>query len=382
MEHMGRYRVVWNMTRRLIPGWTKRRLNYTAVPCEVEGPVLVLANHNTDLDPFLLGLSFPQYLSFVASEHLFRLGLGGKLLVFLFNPIARLKGTSGGNTVLTMLRRLRQGCSVALFPEGNRSFLGRTGEIAPATGKLAKKCGVPVVTYRLEGGYFTSPRWAGMHLRRGKMTGRPVHTYTPEELSQMSVEEVTEAIRRDLFVDAYAEQRKDPVAYEGKNLAVGLETLLYRCPSCGRLGTLQSVGNTLSCPCGFSARFNAFGFFEGDAPFDNLCQWDEAQTRAVLEQLPTDGSPVFSDSQMELKEILPRHKTKLLGRGDMTLYCDRLEVCGLSFLLEDITGFSIIGAQRVSFSAMGRSFEITSKQLRCTRKYMTMIEKLRLSGQE
>ena len=381
MEHLRRYQFLWRFLRPFVRPWLRRKFNYDAEVCTEEGPFLVLCNHNTDWDPLLLACAFPNYMSFVASEHIFRWGFAGKLIVALMAPIARLKGKTAGDTAMTMLRRLRKGVSVAMFAEGNRSFNGLTNEILPATGKLARSSGAKLITYRLDGGYFTSPRWSA-GLRRGKMTGRIVGVYTPEALKAMSADEVNALIRRDLAVDAYAVQREAMAPFRGKNLAEHLETVLCRCPRCGKIGTLKSAGDTLSCACGFTVRYNEFGFFEGaDAPFDNITDWDAAQTAQLLALADAAGDgPIFSDDGLDLKEVfLDSHSETMLGSGRLTLYADRMECCGEVFPLSELSGFSLVQAQTVDFSCGGRSFEITSPQVRCTRKYMTVIDHLKQS---
>ena len=46
--------------------------------CDVEKgpdtPTIIIANHNTDLDPALVVMGFSGYIYFVASEHAFRKG--------------------------------------------------------------------------------------------------------------------------------------------------------------------------------------------------------------------------------------------------------------------------------------------------------------------
>jgi len=378
MEHLKRYRTVWSVLRRLTAPWLKRKFNYLPEVCQAPGPYLVLANHNTDWDPLLLACAFPEYMSFVASEHIFRWGFVTKIITFLISPIARQKGTTAGDTAMTMIRRLRKGVNVAMFAEGNRSFNGLTGDILPATGKLARSCGAGLVTYRLDGGYFTSPRWSGKNLRRGRMTGKVVNVYTPEQLKSMSAAEVNAAIRRDLFVDAYALQREEMIPFEGKALAEHLETVLCRCPKCGSIGTLVSHEDRLSCGCGFSVRYNKFGFFEGgDAPFDNLTDWDAAQTEALLAHADAAEDVIFSDDAMLLKEISAAHEMTEIGLGSMTLYRDRLECCGMVFPLAELGGFSLHGPQTVDMSWQGRSFEISSAAVRCTRKYLLVIDHFR-----
>jgi 1-acyl-sn-glycerol-3-phosphate acyltransferase len=380
MQHLARYRLVWKALRWLLVPWLKRKFRYAPESCTIQGPFLLLANHNTDWDPLLLACAFPEYLCFVASEHVFRWGLTSRLLRALFAPISRLKGTTASATARAVLRRLHDGVSVAIFAEGDRSFNGLTGEILPSTGKLARVSGAALVTYRIEGGYFTSPRWAGKALRRGKMTGTVAHVYTPDELRAMTVEEINEAIRRDLAVDAYAVQRREMVPFRGRRLAEHLETVLCLCPRCGAIGTLHSADDVLRCDCGFSVRYNEYGFFEGaDAPCDNLTDWDAAQTAELLARIPADGGVIFSDTDMVLREIYPGHRSQELGSGTLTLYADRLVCCGAVFPLRELTGFLLHGPQDVDLSCGGRSYEISSDQVRCTRKYMLVIRHL-LSG--
>ena len=152
-----------------------------------------------------------------------------------------------------------------------------------------------------------------------------------------------------------------------------------RCPRCGKIGTLRSENDVLRCDCGFSVRYNVYGFFEGGgAPFDNITEWDAAQTDALIALADAADGPIFSDDGMELKEVFQdSHTAALLGSGSMTLYPDRLECCGQVFSLSEMTGFSLVRAQTVDLSCGGRSFEITSPHVRCTRKYMTVIEHLR-----
>ena len=366
---------VWRVLRFTLSPWLRRKFNYTPEVYSGDGPCLVLCNHNTDWDPLLLGCAFEHQMYFVASEHIFRWGLVTRLIRLLVDPIPRLKGSLGTDTALSVMRRLHTGCSVAIFAEGNRSFTGVTGEILPSTGKLARVCGATLVTYRLEGGYFTSPRWCGSSLRRGRMRGHLAGVYTSQQLRSMSVSEINEAIRRDLYCDAYAQQREEMVKYSGTALAEHLETLLCICPRCGSVGGLVSDGDWLRCSCGFETRFNEYGFLEGDAPFDNLKDWDEMQTRKIESMLGRDGA-IFSDSDMRLYELGTGHISQLIGCGEMSLYRDRLECCGIVFPLSQLCGFSLFGPQNVSFSLGSAYYEIHSDKLRCTRKYMTAIELL------
>ena len=92
--------------------------------------------------------------------------------------------------LMACLRKLKAGRSVFIFAEGETSWDGRTQDIFPGIGRMAKIGGVQLLTYRLEGGYLSAPRW-GKGIRRGRMQGRIAGVYSPEQLKAMKPEETT-----------------------------------------------------------------------------------------------------------------------------------------------------------------------------------------------
>ena len=179
---------------------------------ELQAPYIVVSNHNTDLDPALVWQSFPQQMYYVASEHVLRGGFFAWLLKFTSAPIAKIKGSSDAASVKTMLQRLKDNMNICIFAEGNRSFDGVTCPIPPATGKMIKSSGATLVTYKLTGGYFTSPRWS-MKMRRGKMFGSCVNVYPPQSLARMTPQQINKLVADDIFEDAYATQRVENIQF-------------------------------------------------------------------------------------------------------------------------------------------------------------------------
>ena len=307
------------------------------------GPVFVLCNHNTDLDCILVGLSARRQIYFVATETVARMGFLGKLVMRYFDPILHRKGVQGAATVRSILERIRAGFSVALFPEGNRSFNGQTCPIPPATGKLARMCGATLITYRLTGGYLTSPRW-GRGLRRGRMTGKVVGVYSPEVLRAMSAHEVQTAIEQDLWTDAYEEQNAGAVRFRGKARAEFLESMLFRCPQCRSFGTLHSRKHRLTCECGLEAVFTETGMLEtADGTQYSVTELDRLQQES-LSDLPDDGC-LFSD-EVNLRTVGKDHS--LISERTVTLraFRDRLEP-GTPMPLDEIDGVSIVQRNRL-----------------------------------
>ena len=274
MDPYRRHVLIYRFLAILVRPVLRAKFNLSGEKLQADGPFLLVSNHVTGWDPLLVGVCLGgRQAYFVASEHIFRLGLLTKVLHWLLAPIPRRKASTGMDTVKACLRHLHAGHSVCLFAEGEQCWDGRTGPIFPATGKLAKSSGAALVTFRLEGGYLSLPRW-GKHICRGAVHGHPVGVYSPEELKKLSPQEINALIERDIAEDAWARQRQRPVRYRGKRRAEGMERALYACPGCRRIGTLRTDRDRVFCPCGFERRYTEYGFFEPREPFETLADWD------------------------------------------------------------------------------------------------------------
>ncbi len=260
-----RHKRVFAFCRVMLGGILKRIYRFHPEKAQIgKGPFLITANHNGELDPALLALSFSEHMYFVSSEHVFRKGFISWLLVYFFAPISRVKGMTDATAALNIIRHIKKGTNVCLFAEGNRSYNGVTGPIFPATGKLAKATGAPLVTYRFEGDYLTSPRWSKT-TRKGYMRGYVVNVYSPEQLKQMTPEEVNDHIRADIWEDAFERQLKKPYEFKGKELAkVGKRAVFL--PKCGKTGTLHSEGDVFSCTCAYAC---------ATRPPDSSIRWNQ-----------------------------------------------------------------------------------------------------------
>lgn len=366
---MLRHRRIWHLLLPIVSIWLCRKFNFKPEVTELEGPCLIVPNHVTTWDPLLVATSFPKHqFYFVASEHIFRWGFLTKLIEWLVSPISRRKGSSGADTVMTCMRRMRKGASIGLFAEGECSWDGRSIEIFPATGKLAKASGATLVTYRIEGGYLSRPRW-GKGLRRGKMRGHVVGVYSPAALKTMTADEVNAVINRDIYEDAWLRQEEEQTVFNNKKAAEHIERLLYICPECGKVGGIRGEGKTVRCSCGFSCEITPTGFFADGAPFRHAGEWDAWQKEKLPALLPDENGLLFSDSAVALTEVFADHGTNEVGTGEIRQYADRLHCCGEEFPMAEISGLSIHGAQALIFSAGDRYFELRGKQPRCMRKY-------------
>lgn len=128
------------------------------------GPVMVVTNHSSVLDPPVVGAMAPRQLHFLAKAELFRIPLFGRLIHALHaRPIRR--GAADPSALRAALRVLEGGGALLVFPEATRQPEGRLGEGRPGAGMLAMLSGAPVVPAYVSG---TGRAWP-----KGRMLPRP-----------------------------------------------------------------------------------------------------------------------------------------------------------------------------------------------------------------
>lgn len=363
------YLRIWKLLQLVGHRFIVTKFNFKHDRVTEDGPFLVISNHVTNWDPMLVAISFPKNnLHYVASEHLFRMGFVSKLINFLVAPISRRKGTSGLDTAMNTLRTLRAGGSVCIFGEGECTWDGNSVGIVSSTGTLARACGAKLVTYRLEGGYFTFPRWA-LKQRRGKMRGHVVNVYTPEQLKGMRPDAITEMINRDIFENAQERQDSEKIRYRSRRRAENLETTLFMCPKCHRVGTLKSSGVRFCCECGLDVEFTEYGEFEPASPFRTIIEWDKWQHEMLRSGEYAHGEADFTDEGVALIEIDEEHNMHEVYRGALTLKDGMLHIGGHVFDMMQIPSMAIVRTNRLYIDYDGKYYELRAFEPRCLRKY-------------
>jgi 1-acyl-sn-glycerol-3-phosphate acyltransferase len=121
-----------------------------------DGPVLVVANHQSFLDPPLIGTLYRSEMHFLARKTLFK-GFF-KWLYGQWNSIPVDQEKPDMSSLKTIIRRLKEGNRVLVFPEGARTLDGSLGQAQPGVGLIAVKAGVPIQPIRIRGARRALPR--------------------------------------------------------------------------------------------------------------------------------------------------------------------------------------------------------------------------------
>ena len=131
-----------------------------------EGPAIMAANHQSYLDPPLVGITCRNELYFLARKTLFEKKLLGSLISHVNAlPVDLSRGDL--TAVRTIINLLKEGHRTVIFPEGTRSLDGKIQQARPGIGMIIAKTLVPVVPMRIFGSFQAWPKG-------GKITPHPI----------------------------------------------------------------------------------------------------------------------------------------------------------------------------------------------------------------
>jgi 1-acyl-sn-glycerol-3-phosphate acyltransferase len=123
------------------------------------GGALLLINHQSYLDPAILGLPQHRPISMVARKNLYEIPILGRILKGLYG-LAIDRDAPGTGVIREMVRRLEHGFLVGLFPEGTRSSGARLGRIRPGFISIVRRIDVPIIPVGIAGADRAFPRGA------------------------------------------------------------------------------------------------------------------------------------------------------------------------------------------------------------------------------
>ena len=338
------------------------------------GPYLILLNHQTPFDQFFVSLSFKDPVYYLATEDIFSLGWVSSLIRYLVAPIPIKKQTTDVRAILNCIKVSKEGGTIAIAPEGNRTYSGRTEYMSPAIVPLARKLGLPILLYRIEGGYGKEPRWADK-VRRGVMSARVSEVIMPDEYMEMSDEELFGRIKNGLYVNEAQLDRE----YRHKKLAEYMERAIYVCHECG-LSTFESHGDTMECKkCGRIVRYLPTKELRGEGfelPFRFVADWYDYQASFMnnLNLLELVDEPMYCE-EVSVCEVIPCvKKIKLCENAKLSLFGDRMEMemNGEKMLLshDETLAVTVLGRNKLNVYSGAKIYQIKGSKRFNALKYV------------
>lgn len=322
---------------------------------EAKGPYLLLGHHVTNYDPVISNAYSKRLIRYIAGDanqdsHI------KKLLLAMMESIPFAKNRGDAKSIRDLVKHVKQGHPVGLYPEGGRNWDGTTDYIIPSTAKLVKLLKLPVYAAFFKGGYLSTPRWASQS-RRGKMVLEISKILDRETVLSKSAKELHRVLKEKLDYNEFQWQRQSRVYFKGHNLAEYIQRLLYLCPNCQAVNSFQSQGDSFHCTnCNIEYSVNHYGEIEGCREFTDTVSWNRWQQSHLRDIIQKGFSFANSDVQLEKLDIetgkrkkeqvqlnlLPKWLELKSGQGAETVHYRDLSSMSITFsdMLEFYVGKS------------------------------------------
>lgn len=337
---------------------------------------LVLCNHQTPLDQFFITISFRKTFYCVGSEDLFSAGFASRFMEYAIAPIPIKKQTSDFSAVMTCAKVAKEGGSIIIFPEGNRTYSGKTEYINPAITKFVKLLKLPLVFYKIEGGYGVYPRWSN-YIRKGKMQAGVSKVIEYKDYANLDNQQLYDLIVKELYVN----EAKQDNTYTCKKLAENLERLIYVCPDHG-FSQFYSDKNALVCAkCGKRVEYlpdKTLKCTNGDLPFTFINDWYEYQKDYLNKLDPTQlsGQKLFEDNAKVYNVILFKNKKLLDKSSKIELYSDKVvfTVNGQAICapFNQISSATVLGRNKLNLYIGDKVYQFKGKKSFNAIKYVNL----------
>jgi len=325
---------------------------------------LVLFNHQTAFDQFFVGMSFRTAIYFIASEDMFSIGLLSKLLTFACAPIPIKKQTRDLSAVRNCVEVAKQGGTIVIAPEGQRTYSGETTYISPAIVSLAKVLNLPIAFFKIEGGYGIQPRWSNA-VRKGKMKAHVTRVMEPDEYKNLSKEDFLNIICSELYENEATNEHE----YTGEHLAEYMERMIYVCPECG-LSRFESHGNFIHCTkCGMEIEYKNNQELkatkeEKNFPYRFALDWYKGQEDFVnnLDLTEMITNPVYTDTSEFYHVVVYKKKELIWDDAKVLLYGNRIEIINNDkvelFDFDSIKAVTVVGNNKVNLYRDGEVYQL------------------------
>lgn len=123
------------------------------------GGVLLVANHQSFLDPVLVAVQLDRPVSFLAKSELFE-NRYLKWLITNLHAFPVRQGKGDVRAIKETVERLQEGHVLNVYPEGHRTEDGELGVVQPGIALMIRKAGVPIVPVAIIGSFNSWPRSA------------------------------------------------------------------------------------------------------------------------------------------------------------------------------------------------------------------------------
>ena len=339
---------------------------------------LIICNHSCSLDPFMLGKSFFRPIYFVASDDLLKNGFISKIMKHTVAPIPIRKGTMDISSIRNCISIAKEGGTIGIFPEGNRTYSGEISYLGINLVKFIRKLDLPLIIYHIDGGYGLDPRW-GKKSRRGKGSrGYVQRLLSKEELCSLKDEELLKIINTNL-----SQEISPSLRFKSKEKAEYLERVLFVCPKCHALETLVSEKNAIRCKCcSLEATYEEDLSFSSNEPsfkFKKVSEWMNYQKEYLKDLAIEENKVLLGDEKVTLISCLEGKEKEVELVGKLQMNSKSFIIKGekeIQFFFKDITQVENQGKHKLLFYIGKDYYEFKGGERFSSYKYYLMFNRI------
>ncbi len=162
----------------------------------LQGPVILLCNHQSFLDPILCGLGLQRELDYIARDSLFHNRWFGKFISSL-NAFPIQRDRADVAAIKLVINRLKKDRAIVLFPESTRTPDGKIRTIKGGFELIVRKSQATTIPVVVDGPFEVWPRHQRLPAM-GKIRVVFGKAIGPEESRKMDREEFVDIINREL----------------------------------------------------------------------------------------------------------------------------------------------------------------------------------------
>ena len=339
---------------------------------------LIICNHSCSLDPFMLGKSFFRPIYFVASDDLLKNGFISKIMKHTVAPIPIRKGTMDISSIRNCISIAKEGGTIGIFPEGNRTYSGEISYLGINLVKFIRKLDLPLIIYHIDGGYGLDPRW-GKKSRRGKGSrGYVQRALSKEELCSLKDEELLKIINTNL-----SQEISPSLRFKSKEKAEYLERVLFVCPKCHALETLVSEKNAIRCKCcSLEATYEEDLSFSSNEPsfkFKKVSEWMNYQKEYLKDLAIEENKVLLGDEKVTLISCLEGKEKEVELVGKLQMNSKSFIIKGekeIQFFFKDIKQVENQGKHKLLFYIGKDYYEFKGGERFSSYKYYLMFNRI------
>lgn len=326
--------IFWQTLTKVIsqPALIKNHFKYKKIGMEKLGKdeqALILMNHSgfTDFE-IAYSMLYPRKFNTVAAYETF---MGLEWLMKQIGCFATRKYTADLQLIRDIKYCMKENkSSVLMFPEAVYTLDGTCVTLPSSLAKFVKMLGAPLCTLITNGVYLHNPAYGFVKDRDVPIYAELRYVLSPEQIKEMSVDEIQAVIDREFSFDDFRWQQENKVVIDEDFRADGLHTILYKCPHCKTEGKMEGKGIHLTChECGKKWELTELGFLkatEGETYFDHVPNWYKWERECVRQEI-LEGTYGY-DLPCEIMTIVNTKSMYRIGEGRIVHNNDGFHLTG------------------------------------------------------